>query len=94
MPPQSAVPKEITTQSHEDLVKRTENTVMSEGNTAYTSGTVISKDGTVIGYRQIGSGPAIVLVQGAMGTVANYDELARNLAEDFTVYLPNGGAGD
>lgn len=63
---------------------------MSDGSrTAYTDGHVISADGTRVGYRQIGSGPGIVLIQGAMGTWFNYDELARLLASDFTVYLPD-----
>ena len=32
----------------------------------YTIGSVISADGTTIGYRQIGSGPGLVLLHGAM----------------------------
>lgn len=55
----------------------------------YELGTVTSRDGTQIGYRQIGHGPGVILVQGAMGTVQNYDQLARALAEDFTVYVPD-----
>jgi pimeloyl-ACP methyl ester carboxylesterase len=55
----------------------------------YVLGSVTSRDGTLIGYRQIGSGPGVVLVQGALGTAGNYDELARCLAEDFTVYVPD-----
>jgi pimeloyl-ACP methyl ester carboxylesterase len=55
----------------------------------YVLGNVTSRDGTQIGYRQIGSGPGVVLVQGAMGTARNYDELARLLAKDFTVYVPD-----
>ena len=55
----------------------------------YTLGNVTSRDGTWIGYRQIGNGPGVVLVQGAMGTARNYDELTRLLAEDFSVYVPD-----
>lgn len=55
----------------------------------YTLGAVASADGTRIGYRQIGSGPGLILVQGAMGTAHNYDQLARSLAGDFTVYIPD-----
>lgn len=55
---------------------------------AYTSGCVLSADGTAIGYRQYGAGPALVLVQGAIGTVQSYHELASCLAPDFTVYVP------
>ena len=50
---------------------------------------VTSKDGTRIGYRQYGHGPGLVLEQGAMGIAYNYDELARALADDFTVYVPD-----
>ncbi|KAL0480063.1 hydrolase [Acrasis kona] len=50
---------------------------------------VVSRDGTLIGYLRIGSGPGIVLVQGAMGTAYNYRDLARALASDFTVYIPD-----
>ena len=35
-------------------------------NAPYTIGSVISADGTTIGYRQIGSGPGLVLLHGAM----------------------------
>src|SRR5580658_11274146 len=50
---------------------------------------VTSRDGTQIGYRQYGSGPGVILVMGAMGTAHNYDQLARALAGDFTVYVPD-----
>jgi hypothetical protein len=32
----------------------------------YIKGSVISKDGTVIGYRQIGRGPGIILLHGGI----------------------------
>ncbi len=51
-------------------------------------GSVTSKDGTEIGYRRYGAGPAVVLVQGAIGTTHSYHELAGHLAGDFTVYVP------
>ena len=50
---------------------------------------VQSTDGTKIGYRQYGHGPGLVLVEGAMGTAYNYDELARFLVKDYTVYVPD-----
>jgi len=56
---------------------------------AYRTETVASADGTRIGFRQIGHGPGLVLVQGAMGTAWNYDELAQALSSTFTVYLPD-----
>jgi len=57
--------------------------------TAYAVNAVTSKDGTKIGYRQVGHGPGIILVQGAMGTAHNYHQLALALANDFTVYVPD-----
>jgi pimeloyl-ACP methyl ester carboxylesterase len=56
---------------------------------AYSNGVVTSADGTSIGYRRIGQGPGIVLVQGAMGAAYHYDQLARALAGAFTAYLPD-----
>ncbi len=56
--------------------------------TAHTEASVISKDGTKIGYRKYGHGPALILVQGAMGTIFNHHELAKALSNDFTVYVP------
>src|SRR5690349_15769153 len=50
---------------------------------------VISKDGTVIGYRQIGSGPGLILVHGAMMSSQNFTKLAESLADTFTVYVPD-----
>ena len=47
---------------------------------------VTSLDGTEIGYLQQGSGPGILLIQGAGGTVSNYSELATALSTDSTVY--------
>jgi pimeloyl-ACP methyl ester carboxylesterase len=55
----------------------------------YTISSVTSKDGTVIGYRQFGKGPGLVLVQGTMGTAQNFMELALALADKFTVYVPD-----
>ncbi len=53
----------------------------------FSSGTVTSKDGTVVGYLRIGRGPGLLVVQGAMGTIPNYRELALALADDFTVIV-------
>jgi pimeloyl-ACP methyl ester carboxylesterase len=62
---------------------------MAERGTApYETGTVTSADGTAIAFRRLGSGPGIVLVQGAMGSAENYIELAAALANRFTVTLP------
>lgn len=54
-----------------------------------TTASVTSWDGTRIGYRRVGSGPGVVLVQGAFGTQHNFSELAAELAASFTVYLPD-----
>jgi YD repeat-containing protein len=49
---------------------------------------VISKDGSRIAYDKTGSGPAVILVDGAMGYRALFglNSLAEQLAEHFTVY--------
>jgi pimeloyl-ACP methyl ester carboxylesterase len=38
---------------------------MVKSHQTYTIGSVTSKDGTTIGYRQLGSGPGIILLHGA-----------------------------
>lgn len=48
-----------------------------------------SADGTQIGFSKVGRGPSLIIVQGAMGTAANYSELAEALADQFTVYRPD-----
>ena len=53
------------------------------------TGFVTSKDGTTIGYYEVGRGPGIVLVQGAMGTAQNFAQLGEALADDFSVYTPD-----
>lgn len=50
---------------------------------------VVSKDGTTIGYRQLGHGPAVILVHGSMSSGYNHLQLAEALADVFTVYLPD-----
>ena len=49
---------------------------------------VVSKDGTEIAYDREGSGAAVVLVDGALGTRTTFTkpELVRLLAQKFTVY--------
>ena len=54
-----------------------------------TEGYVTSRDGSRIGFLRRGSGPGLVLVQGAMGTAYNYDDLAQLLSPSFTVYTPD-----
>jgi len=54
-----------------------------------TIASITSKDGTTIGYRQLGHGPGVVLVQGTMGSAQNFMQLAGALADSFTVYVPD-----
>jgi uncharacterized protein YhfF/pimeloyl-ACP methyl ester carboxylesterase len=50
---------------------------------------VTSADGTRIGYRQVGSGPGLVVLHGSMSSSKNHMQLAEALADHFTVYLPD-----
>ena len=56
---------------------------------SYTLGSVISRDGTIIGYRQLGHGPAVVLLHGSNVSGRDFTQLAEGLADAFTVYLPD-----
>jgi len=49
----------------------------------------ISKDGTTIGYRQLGRGPGLVVLHGAMESAQSHMQLAEALADAYTVYLPD-----
>ncbi|HEX2981898.1 MAG TPA: alpha/beta hydrolase [Anaerolineaceae bacterium] len=53
----------------------------------FTDGNVISKDGARIAYRQLGSGPALVVLHGAMESAESHRQLAEALADFYTVYL-------
>jgi pimeloyl-ACP methyl ester carboxylesterase len=55
----------------------------------YTTCFVTSKDGTTIGYRQLGRGPALLLLHGHMESAQSHIQLAEALAASFTVYLPD-----
>ena len=46
----------------------------------YSTGSVVSKDGTIIGYRQLGHGPAVVVLHGAMESAQSHVQLAEALA--------------
>ncbi|GAA1445280.1 alpha/beta fold hydrolase [Leifsonia poae] len=62
-----------------------------------TMGTVASADGTTIAYEKVGSGPALVLVDGALCDrgFGPCRPLAAELADRFTVYLyDRRGRGD
>jgi pimeloyl-ACP methyl ester carboxylesterase len=47
---------------------------------------VISADGTSIAYQRDGSGPAVILIGGGLDDGSENAPLARELAEEFTVY--------
>src|SRR5437879_11026620 len=55
----------------------------------YMTDSVTSKDGTTISYRQLGHGPGVVLLHGAMESAQSHMQLAEALAATFTVYVPN-----
>lgn len=54
----------------------------------YTTDFVTSQDGTRIRYRQLGHGPGVVVLHGAMESAQSHMQLAEALADAFTVYLP------
>jgi pimeloyl-ACP methyl ester carboxylesterase len=50
---------------------------------------VTSKDGTTIGYRQLGHGPGLVILHGTAESSHSHIELAQELANTYTIYLPD-----
>ena len=58
-------------------------------NVPYTTQAVRSPDGTNIGYRELGSGPSLMLVHGGMMGSQNFMKLGRVLADAFTVHIPD-----
>jgi pimeloyl-ACP methyl ester carboxylesterase len=52
-----------------------------------TTGLVVSKDGTTIGFRQLGHGPGLIVLHGAISSGYTHMQLAQALADAFTVYL-------
>jgi pimeloyl-ACP methyl ester carboxylesterase len=56
---------------------------------SYTKGSVRSADGTVIGYRQLGHGPGVILVHGGMQASQDFMKLATELSGQFTIYVPD-----
>ena len=53
------------------------------------TGTVRAADGTAISYRQLGTGPGLVLVHGGMQASQNLLSLAGALSGQFTIYIPD-----
>ena len=62
---------------------------MSNGNKLYTKSSVTSNDGTIIGYRQMGSGPGLIIMHGGISSSQYFMKLAMALSDDFTVYIPD-----
>ncbi|WP_308637243.1 alpha/beta fold hydrolase [Paenibacillus silvisoli] len=54
---------------------------------AYSLAGTASKDGTAIGYRKSGRGPGLVIIHGAFVSGHEYERLAQELADTFTVYV-------
>lgn len=48
-----------------------------------------SRDGTVVSYRHLGPGPGVVLPHGAGQSSQNFLTLARALADQFRLYVPD-----
>ena len=67
----------------------TNTTTTGTRQSASITGSVISADGTTIGYRQIGHGPALIMLHGANTSGLDFTQLAEGLADRFTVYLPD-----
>jgi pimeloyl-ACP methyl ester carboxylesterase len=55
----------------------------------FSTGKITSVDGTTIGYRQIGSGPGLMLLHGGARASHHYLRLAELLSDSYTVYLPD-----
>lgn len=54
-----------------------------------TTGSLLSGDGTRIGYRQMGSGPGLVLLHGGLQSSRNFTSLGAALSDAFTIYIPD-----
>ncbi|MFE1168086.1 alpha/beta fold hydrolase [Nocardiopsis sp. NPDC058789] len=55
----------------------------------HTTGTLTSHDGTALGYRRLGSGPAVVLTHGSLMSSHDLLLLGAALSGEYTVYLPD-----
>jgi len=79
--------KKVNVMNCRDNVKR--GFIMSIKNQQYTKGFATSKDGTKIGYRQMGSGPGIILLHGGVNASQHLMKLGTLLSDEFTVYIPD-----
>ncbi len=55
----------------------------------YTKDFVTSKDGTTVGYRQMGSGPGLILLHGGISSSQYLMKLGALLSDEFTLYIPD-----
>lgn len=55
----------------------------------YRTNVACSADGTMIGYRQYGNGPGLILVHGGMQAAQHLSQLATALADEFQVLVPD-----
>lgn len=62
---------------------------MTDARIPWSFHSIASADGTLIGYRQIGAGPGLVILHGTMESSGSHAELAEALSRAFTVYLPD-----
>lgn len=62
---------------------------MGNKNKSYTTDSVTSYDGTKIGYRQMGSGPSVILLHGGINASQHMMKLGTLLSDEFTVYIPD-----
>ena len=60
---------------------------MAATDRSYAKAAVASKDGTTIGYRQLGTGPGLILIHGGMKSSQDFMKLAAALRHAFTVYV-------
>src|SRR5580698_8398797 len=69
----------------------------SIGETAAVKDLFVEVDGARVHYQKAGSGPALVLIHGLVGSARNWQRNIGELAHDATVYaidLPNMGESD
>jgi pimeloyl-ACP methyl ester carboxylesterase len=85
--------RELIETLHENKKMETETNIKNQPKAIeqqqVIANSVTSRDGTPICYYQLGHGPGLVLLQGAMGTAENFLELGKALADTFTVYIPD-----
>lgn len=54
-----------------------------------TSNSITFPTGDTISYRQLGKGPGLIVVHGGLETWKSHRELAEELSDSFTIYLPD-----